>query len=111
MQLHIFQEPLHAVIVIVFGVVFFGIATCFLLLAQQRHEVDPSQLGRTLRYDPFILLRRHFEGTSAEEAFRRTQAEGRILFAAVSRGFQLTGALIAVLGLVGLITSIAKNLV
>jgi hypothetical protein len=104
MPLHIFDEPLHAAILIGFGAVFGSIATLITFVASHKETVTSWN-----RYNPWFVL---FKGRAMtkEEGDAFLPAPFWTLYGGFGRLGQFVGALIVLLGIAGLITSLAKKL-
>ena len=102
--LYIFDEPLHAAFVIGFGTVFGTFATSIVYTAKNHKSVSSR-----LRFDPVFFLIKRRQRTD-EELEAALPAFFWPLYGGVGRLFQLVGFLIVLLGLIGLVTSLAKKL-
>ena len=103
--LFIFDNPLHAVFLIGFGVVFGGIASLARFAAKH-----PDKIIRACRYSPWVVV---FKGRAMteEEAHHFLPPFFWRIYGGLALVFQGVGGLIVVLGLIGLITSLARKLI
>ena len=104
MPLYPFDEPLHAVFFIGFGTVFFGISTAIVYISNNQ-----SLASKLARYDRLFVLINGRPRTSKELSNAIPP-----FFWSIYRGFgrlgQFVGALVILLGIVGLITALVKKL-
>jgi hypothetical protein len=104
MPLYIFDEPLHAAIIIGFGAAFTSFATLVVYVAKHN-----ERLSGWFRFDPmFFLIKRRLR--TNEELKTAVPAFFWPIYGRIGRLFQVVGILVVLLGLIGLATSLTKKL-
>jgi hypothetical protein len=102
--LFIFENPLHAAFIVGFGVIFGGIATAIRFASRNSEKITDYS-----RYNPWFVLFKGREMTK-EESNQHLPPFFWRLYGGFGRVGQVIGGLIVLLGLAGLITSLAKKL-
>ena len=109
MPLYIYDEPLHAVILMAFGACFFGIASAFVYVAKNR-GIIPDDPPNDVRFHLFRVLFLNWARTVSKTMQRGpVKAYFWPMHTGFGRIFQLIGAFIFLNGTVGLVVSIAKK--
>ena len=103
--LFIFENPLHAVFLIGFGVVFGGIASMARFAAKHQDKITQAN-----RYNPWFVLFRG-RAMTEEEANHFLPPFFWRIYGGLALVGQGVGGLVVVLGLIGLITSLARKLI